>query len=383
MPLFALSDLHLDDRHRATLFDDARQGRHLAALFETLARVPDAELVLLGDTFDFTSMQPPLRGLEHFCDALELPLEVQPARDVTAMLEAIAKANPIAFEALRTVAQRVPTTFVVGNHDWQLGNPEARTALASVGVPSGIAKRVLRQLGGRGVLLEHGHRFDASNAHPLADGEQLTRALYQAVIPFLRHHGARENVRMDVDRLVAVRPQERALMLMERWLDSHTFHRLMHAFLRLLAENRGMSRPAQVLAERLPVKLMRSALESAEEVWRKAADHVLNDLARRHPRELHAEADVVVLGHTHVLDWAVSDVRGRDKLYVNLGTWTERAVDAMSAADTTLPLLMLDGARDLFAAELIDLDEDGGKLETFRGRSLSPELASLGSESRP
>src|SRR6185437_6317165 len=122
---------------------------------------------------------------------------------------------------------------------------------ASLGVRARVAERVVRKLGGRGVVLEHGHRYDGSNAHPGSEGEQLTRAIYQALIPFLRHHGARENVRMDVDRLVAVRPQERALMLIERWLDPRTFHRVMHAFLRLLAENRGVSGPVQVLAERL------------------------------------------------------------------------------------------------------------------------------------
>lgn len=368
MPLFALSDLHLDDRARATLFRDERQGRHLTALFEEVARSPGAELVLLGDTFDLTAMSPPQRGLERFCDALELPLEIQPARGLRKLLEDLAEANPLALDALRTVSRRVPVTVVPGNHDWQLGLPGALEALRAIGIDARLAPHVSREVAGRTVLLEHGHRFDKSNAEPGSDGEQLTRALYQAVIPFLRHHGARANVRMDVDRLVSVRPQERSLMLIERWLDKRAFHQLMHAFLRLLAENRGVPRVLSGLIERLPVVLVREALQGAEEIWRRAADHVLDDLARRHPRELHADADVVVLGHTHVLDWAVTERRGRDKLYVNLGTWTERAVDAMSAADTTLPVMVLRDSGGRLEAELRDVDDDGGSLELFRGR---------------
>jgi hypothetical protein len=52
---------------------------------------------------------------------------------------------------------------------------------------------------------------------------------------------------------------------------------------------------------------------------------------------------VLVLGHTHVLDWAVLEGRRRrpDRLYVNLGTWTQRAYDASSPPDTSLPVLRL------------------------------------------
>jgi UDP-2,3-diacylglucosamine pyrophosphatase LpxH len=377
MATFVLSDLHLDERANARLFKDERQGKRLASLFEELAAERNARLVLLGDTFDFTSMLPPERGLERFADALEFPLEVMPCRNLAALLEAVERSNPLAFEALRKVSRAIPVTVVVGNHDWQLGLPDAIDRLRGAGLQVELAGDLSFELAGSRVALEHGHRFDPSNAHPHGGGEVLTRALYQAVIPFLRHHGARSNVRMEPDRVVALRPQERALELLERWLDPTTFGRLLRAFLRLLAANRDLPRAAQSLIAHAPVSLVRSKLAATEQAWKHAAHTAVKALQRtRHTRQLETDADVVVLGHTHVLDWAVTDVRGRERLYVNLGTWTERAADGLSPTDTSLPLLVLDDLDGLHV-ELRDLDWDGGVLEVFsarRGASEKPEL---------
>src|SRR5438309_564189 len=77
--LYVLSDLHLDENGPARLFYDDRQGRTLAGLCARLARDEGAELVLLGDTFDFTAMLPPPQGLERFFETLRVP-RTAPAR---------------------------------------------------------------------------------------------------------------------------------------------------------------------------------------------------------------------------------------------------------------------------------------------------------------
>ena len=72
------------------------------------------------------------------------------------------------------------------------------------------------------------------------------------------------------------------------------------------------------------------------------------------------------MGHTHVLDWAPQDGEvPSEKLYVNLGTWTDRAADANSAPDTTLPLLELWEGDGRLRARLSDLDDDGGEMQRF------------------
>ena len=65
MALYVLSDLHLDESGESHLFRDERQGAALAPLCERVAR-EDAELVLLGDTFELTGMTPPARGSINF-----------------------------------------------------------------------------------------------------------------------------------------------------------------------------------------------------------------------------------------------------------------------------------------------------------------------------
>src|SRR3954465_9827227 len=80
--LYVVSDLHLDERGPGRLFFDERQGRgvasprarrggELASLCERVAQDDGAELIVLGDAFDFTAMQPPQRGLRRFFRSLD------------------------------------------------------------------------------------------------------------------------------------------------------------------------------------------------------------------------------------------------------------------------------------------------------------------------
>src|SRR5207244_4135266 len=75
MTVYVISDLHLDEQAEARLFSDERQGRELATLCERVARDEGAELILLGDCFDFTAMLPPPEGLERFFRKLDVPCE--------------------------------------------------------------------------------------------------------------------------------------------------------------------------------------------------------------------------------------------------------------------------------------------------------------------
>jgi hypothetical protein len=82
-----------------------------------------------------------------------------------------------------------------------------------------------------------------------------------------------------------------------------------------------------------------------------------------------------VLGHTHVLDWAVEDGNTPDeRLYVNLGTWTKRAFDAFSPPDTTLPVLELSERDQRLHAVLRDLQHGGvlQEFETLQGKAQPP-----------
>src|SRR4051794_18779612 len=210
--LYVISDLHLDERGPPQMFSDERQGRALKALCERIARDEGAELILLGDTFDLTSMLPPKHGLERFFRKLDVPREPPPRRTLPELLAAVSRSNPVGFEALTRVSR---LTIVPGNHDHQLAEPGAAEALAAAGIRARIERSVVREFDGFRVVLQHGHELDEGNEKPGGSGEVMTNALHQAVIPFLRCNGSLPNVRMDVERVVALRPEEAIVTVLQ------------------------------------------------------------------------------------------------------------------------------------------------------------------------
>jgi UDP-2,3-diacylglucosamine pyrophosphatase LpxH len=353
--IYGISDLHLDEGPAGRLFEDERQGRELSALCERIAREEDAELILVGDSFDFTAMEPPPAGLARFFRELDIPASPPPRRTLPHLLESVQRHNPVGFEALVKFSRRCRLTVVPGNHDHHLARPEAAQALSAAGLRVNLERSCVRQVGDARVVLQHGHEFDDGNREPGGAGEVMTNVVHQAVIPFLRHCPPPRNVRSDPGRLVALRPEEAVVSVLERWLDEKTFRKFFRAFLRLMAENHSMPRAVSWLAGLVSPDRVRRSVAEHDRLWERAGQTALKALERR--RKLPHGApppDVLVLGHTHVLDWAVTGQR----LYVNLGTWTERAFDANSPRDASLPVLKLDAVQGRFYASLTDRDRE-------------------------
>ena len=362
MALYVLSDLHLDERGEARMFSDERQGRELSALCERVAREDGAELILLGDAFDFTAMQPPPKGLPEFFRELDVPREERPRRELPELLGAVRESNPVAFESLSRLTESAPVTVVPGNHDYHLGQPGAGDALAAAGIRARLERSAGRRVAGRTLVLQHGHELDEGNEKPGGSGEVMTNALHHAVIPFLRHHGPPPNVRIDPDRLVALRPEEAIVSVLQRWLDEKTFRRFFRAFLRLLAENGYLPRPLSWAASLFSADRVRAAVAEQDRLWERTGRHAIETLkGKRHLPHGAPVPDVAVLGHTHVLDWAVE----RGRLYVNLGTWTERAFDASSPQDESLPVLRVEESAGRLCVSLSDLSVAGAELQRY------------------
>ena len=365
MAVYVVSDLHLDEDGESRLFRDDRQGTALASLCERIAR-EHAELVLLGDVFELTGMTPPERGLEHFFAKLHVDVEPRQRRPVAALVRAAARTNPRAIDALARLSERCRVTVVPGNHDHQLATADGGAALTSMGLRVEIARSVVRTVAGRTVVLQHGHEHDRGNAEPSGGGEVMTQALHQAVIPFLRAHGAQRNVRMDPGRIVALRPEEAVISLLERWLDPKTFRRFFRSFLRLLAVNRKLPAPAAWLAGFVSVDRVRTAVERQDRLWEQTGFTALYALQGKRKLPHGApQPDVLVFGHTHVLDWAVQQRRDGDALYVNLGTWTERCFDPSSPPDSSLPVFVLEDSGGRLRATLSNVAQNGAELQRF------------------
>jgi UDP-2,3-diacylglucosamine pyrophosphatase LpxH len=375
MPVFVCSDLHLGEPLGARMFHDNAQGLRFAELCELVART-GGELVLLGDIFDLTAAMPPRRGLDAFARSVGAPgIVARDPRPIAEVMAQIREANPRALEALESLAAEAPVTLVPGNHDRHLGEPGGREALDAAGL-SGvrIEATAVRRIGEHVAVLQHGHAWDPSNATPTGGGEVMTGVLYHAVIPYLRSLVARANVSIEPDRVALLRPEERVVPVLERWLPQGRFEIFLDAFLELLVENGYLSRALAWLATPLRI---RERLKTDDDLWERSGRSALAALEGKVALAGNPPpADVLVLGHTHVIDWAVQEGRPRpdartgkplpvQRLYVNLGSWTARASDAAGPLDAILPVLELEEAPRALHARLRDLAGRSRTLQTF------------------
>jgi UDP-2,3-diacylglucosamine pyrophosphatase LpxH len=363
--LYVLSDLHLGEGTAAAMFRDSDQGRRFIEVCTKVAEEPDSELVLLGDIFDLTAAIPPHKGLTQFGVSLDVPIEDKPPRPLPAVLRSIREGNPVSLQALEELAAKAKVTLVPGNHDRHLGEQGGREALDAAGLSKvAIEPMVSRRVLDKWVVLQHGHLWDPSNATATGGGETMTAVIHHAVIPFLRHLPPRTNVHIDPDRLVALRPEERVVPVLERWLKPGVFDRFVDALLEILVANGALARP---LAWLTTPSLLRWRLKDDDDLWERSGASAMAVLegAKSLPGKP-PPPDVLVLGHTHVMDWCVQDGRpGVQRLYVNLGTWSARATDAAGPMDATMPVLRIDADRRQLRAEMFDCSRRWRTLQRF------------------
>lgn len=355
--VWVLSDLHLSDDSVAPMFDEERQGVAIARLCERI-EAEKGELVLLGDVFDFTAMTPPSRGLPSFGKKMGIPMEPRAERSSVTLGAATKKRHPRTLSAIAALSERCSVTIVPGNHDHPLACEDGARILASVGLErANLAKAVTRTIADRRVVLQHGHEYDDDNAHANGNGEMLTRVLHHAVVPMLERMPPRPNVRIEPARIVALRPEERMVPILQRWLERRDFDRFCEAFVDLLVDVGALKRVEAWFAT--PERL-RQKLDDADDLWERLGGFARGALRGEERIEGADRPDVLVLGHTHVPDWLTEDGR----LYANLGSWTDRALDAVGPLDDMLPVLRLAGEGRGLRATLEEL-ESGRSLETF------------------
>jgi UDP-2,3-diacylglucosamine pyrophosphatase LpxH len=355
--LWVLSDLHLSDDSVAPMFDEERQGLALERLCARI-EAEKGELVLLGDVFDLTAMTPPSRGLHAFGRKMRVPIEERPARSPETLGAATKRRHPRSLAAIAALTAKCPVTIVPGNHDHPLACEDGPRILAAVGIERAtLATTVIRTIADRRVVLQHGHEYDDDNARANGNGEMLTRVLHHAVVPMLERMAPRPNVRIEPSRIVALRPEERMVPILQRWLDRRDFDRFCDAFVDLLVDVGALKRVEAWFAT--PERL-RQKLDDADDLWERLGGFARSVLRGDEKIQGAERPDVLVLGHTHVPDWIAEDGR----LYVNLGSWTDRALDAVGPIDDMLPVVRLASDTRGLRATLEEL-ETGNSLETF------------------
>ena len=356
MTLWVLSDLHLGDATVAPMFREDRQGKCVEALCARIEAEGDGELVLLGDVFDLTAMRPPQRGLPAFGRKMGIALPDPPERSPRELCAAARRRHERTLSAIAALSRTAKVTLVPGNHDFALGEADGPACLAAAGLERvAIEPRVTRVVAERNVSMMHGHELDDDNAAPGGSGEMLTRVLHHAIVPMLERLPSRPNVAIDPTRVVCLRPEERIVPVMQRWLSRKQFDAFVDALLDLMVDTGSLSRVKAWLTT--PEKL-REKLDDADDLWERVGAYAREHLCK------HDSPDLLVYGHTHVPDWSIEDRAEHQVVYANLGSWTDRATDAVGPFDRTLPILRIgEDARGL-RATMEDL-QSGDVLETF------------------
>jgi hypothetical protein len=152
--------------------------------------------------------------------------------------------------------------------------------------------------------------------------------------------------------------------VLERWLKPGIFEKFIDALLEILVANGVMPRAMAWLAT---PGMLRARLKDDDDLWERAGRTAIAALegSKALPGKP-PPADVLVLGHTHVMDWAVTEGRpGAQRLYVNLGTWAARATDAAGPMDATMPLLRIEADTRALRAQLFDVSGRWRTLQRF------------------
>jgi UDP-2,3-diacylglucosamine pyrophosphatase LpxH len=141
---YLISDLHIggDEQLQHVEFE----AELLGFLRELEARDEDAELIVNGDAFglwEFTELE----GMEKF--------------------DALVERYPELFEQLKATGERMPITFIPGNHDYELAcYPAYVERLAEYNVTLEQEVAITRAVGDRVVWIEHGQQRDPNNRSP-------------------------------------------------------------------------------------------------------------------------------------------------------------------------------------------------------------------------
>jgi UDP-2,3-diacylglucosamine pyrophosphatase LpxH len=367
---FAVSDLHLHDDPQPFLFTDQKQAIFVSLAEEALTS--GATLLLAGDVLDLTGMNPPRQGLFEFfkqvlpATALEHPevIAAMKWRELDEQFAAVRVRFPAFFESLGKLARDRRLLIIPGNHDCALGSAKGMALFAqAVGCRTEEVRWEREFASGDFFFAVHGNEFDLANLTRKGcenPGSAITAALYRAVMPALRVLGVPHEA---VAAIPAVRPEEETVRAIQRFLGEEKARVFLFAFVRLLVSNgyfRGPRRWGLTLLTRQVPGITRLAQKFITPDKVRAAMPDDTDLklnARQGAERIRHGKKIVVMGHTHELDWLPD--------YVNLGTWIDHITgfspEHLARAECALPVLRV---MDDDSADLIDAREmkEGGSL---------------------
>lgn len=384
-----LSDLHLGGGDH---LDDFTDDAALIAFLDHYAAGEPTELILAGDTFEFLQVRLPDLADDEYSDAA-----------AARRLDTIIGAHIEVFAALArfVAAPGSQLTVLIGNHDFELHYPEAKSRLrTALGLdPADPRLRFGVSYNGGGVYIVHGNQFDGWNRFVHFDGitepfevvrgTQLVKEVindledeplpvaqlidnvkpssvffwYLVALPQLRIPAARRFLARGVTGFLQVVawPAPHQMPITAQGPGGPLSTPALRGLWRWIASIRG-GRVARHRKMARQVGEVASAVEPPGEML----DHVQSEATRQVEREVrafndrfaremlqiarrpeHGDDTLFICGHTHL---AQVVPLGNDQFYINTGTWIEIIYDVatMRRQDQRFPFLEItypDGAK--------------------------------------
>ncbi len=352
MLVYALSDLHLQAPVAGHLFTHEKEDVFVRVAEEAFG--VGATLLLAGDVFDFTGMTPPLYGVAEFFAKVAPHVTVPAAPiDVESQMAALVAEFPRFFRALRQLNNAKCLWFVTGNHDYAIGEAGGRAALATALGVSSREVQIASSFRFADVFFAlHGNEYDKSNStngRASSPGAIITAVLYHAMVPALRALGLDSTVTSAVP---CVRPEEKYRCWARGISWGREGAKVLAAFVELLRvngyfaglENAEMWLATHVLSGLITPNKVRAALADDTRLAIHMRTQASLILAGHDPKVPGTPPSIVVMGHTHELDWTTS--------YVNLGTWIDHVEGLqppqLARVDSSLPVLVTNGHAAVF-----------------------------------
>ncbi len=314
MLMLVLSDFHLGkgkflDNGQINILEDFDEDEKFSEFVDHYSTgtyyFSDVNIVFNGDIFNLIQM-----------DVDGVFTHLLSEDNIVKMVEQIIEGHPLFFDSLRRFLARPnkKLTYGIGNHDIRMIFKKAQQVMIdAVGAPIEFTHQYVQN----GVLVEHGHRFEAINTVPRS--KLIIKGPND--VPILNLPWASLFCIYLLPKLKEIRPfidKVRPLSSYVKWTIFNDFKFFLYlTWVTFAYCTRTQFRPFGKYNKNFKI--------SPKQVFN-IAIHPKYDKNAKRVFATRPDVKIVVMGHTHITEWR----RFKDgKLYFNTGTWNQvPSVDA-------------------------------------------------------
>ncbi|MCP4622920.1 MAG: hypothetical protein GY850_05255 [bacterium] len=301
-----LSDIHMGAGKKWDWFDAGNEGPRLIRFFEYVSNRQKEqndikEIVLLGDVFD---------------------LWVCPHNETPHMFSQIATTHVKVFDAIKKMADNVPTLYVNGNHDYQVTRDDIQKAF------DGKVKHIGEQYRRKNILGLHGHEYALFNRPDPKNGGPILKLPLGYYIT--RLHTTLKKSRAYKAHLIFQVIDETFQMMGPEKLPESVFDAMRDAVTSSGGADGDYFEMGHICPNKQKFEDVRKRYRNLYDDWREAVGFwqstqmimcELNRLGGVADQLCRNGVEIVVMGHSHDTKMDKDSLFVQNRIYANCGFW--------------------------------------------------------------